>query len=316
MLSHYHASINPRDENNSHAVMLRMVGFNKRVLEAGCASGHMSEMLKGQGCSVVGVEIDPKVVSPAMPWLERVVVGDFDEDQLWEELEGESFDAILFGDVLEHLKDPLHALRESAKHLAPSGTVVISVPNIAHADVKIALLKGAFPYSENGLLDQTHIYFFTKESLLELVKKAGLIAVEVCRVTTPVFATEIDVLRSDVDDQVLKAILADRESETYQFVVKAVRDDGTRSLENLSSDLIGLTDQLLDLTKHYESLRLEHETLVERNDALERQHETDVQALAESRHQIAFIKRFIPSPLIKMVRRRRNRKRAENHSLP
>jgi len=305
MLSHYHAPINPDDENNSHAVMLRMIGFNKRVLEAGCASGHMSEMLHGQGCSVVGVEIDPKVVSPAMQWLERVVVGDFDDDVLWDELAGEQFDAVLFGDVLEHLKDPLHALRESAKHLEPSGMVVISVPNIAHADVKIALLKGTFPYSESGLLDQTHIYFFTKDSLLELVKKAGLVAVEVCRVTQPVFGTEIGVQRSDVDDQVLAAILEDRESETYQFVVKAVRNDGTRSLESLSSDLVDLTDRLHDETKHHEALKAEHEILVGKFDALDRQHDSDVQDLAHLRHQSALIKRFIPSPLLNMVRNRR-----------
>src|ERR1039458_7829257 len=157
MLSHYHADINPDDDNNSHVAMLSMIGFNKRVLEAGCASGHVSEMLHAQGCSVVGVEIDSTVIQPALQWLERAVVGDFDDKKLWIELEGEFFDAILFGDVLEHLKDPLVALRESAKHLGPAGMVVISVPNIAHADVKLALIKGTFPYGETGLLDRTHI---------------------------------------------------------------------------------------------------------------------------------------------------------------
>src|ERR1700677_1065617 len=136
MLSHYHTDFDVENANNSHAAMLRMVGFNKRVLEAGCASGHVSEKLKAQGCSVVGVEIDASVVEPATLWLERAVIGNFDDESLWLELEGELFDAVLFGDVLEHLKNPLATLRESVKHLTPAGTVVISVPNIAHADVK------------------------------------------------------------------------------------------------------------------------------------------------------------------------------------
>src|SRR5271154_4246139 len=234
MLSHYHTNFDVENDNNSHAAMLRMVGFNKRVLEAGCASGHVSEKLNAQGCTVVGIEIDASVVEPAKKWLERVIVGNFDDASLWRELEGELFDAILFGDVLEHLKDPLATLRESLRFLAPSGIVVISVPNIAHADVKIALINGQFPYSDDGLLDRTHISFFTKESLLKLVKDAGLVEVEIVRVTLPVFHTEIGVEKGDVDDQVLEAILVERESETYQFVIKAVRDNGDRSLEALA----------------------------------------------------------------------------------
>jgi SAM-dependent methyltransferase len=187
------------------------------------------------------VEIDPSVVEPALPWLERVIIGDFEGDTVWPQLEGEFFDVVLFGDVLEHLKDPLTTLREAVTHLSPSGVVVISIPNIAHADVKLALLKGTFPYSESGLLDRTHISFFTKESLLQLVKEAGLAVVELCRVTAAAFHTEIEVDREDVDDAVLRAALADRESETYQFVLKAVRDDGDHALATLSSDVVDLT---------------------------------------------------------------------------
>jgi 2-polyprenyl-3-methyl-5-hydroxy-6-metoxy-1,4-benzoquinol methylase len=306
MISHYHADINPDDDNNSHVAMLRMIGFNKRVLEAGCASGHVSEMLHAQGCSVVGVEIDSTVVQPAMQWLERVIVGNFDEKKLWIDLEGESFDAILFGDVLEHLKDPLSALRESAKHLRPSGMVVISVPNIAHADVKLALIQGTFPYSETGLLDRTHIYFFTKEGLLDLVKEAGLITTEICRVTVPVFGTELGVQPNDVSDHVLAAILQDRESETYQFVIKAVPDDGTRSLEGLSAHLVELTDQLHDETRRYEALRTTYESLDAEYRALAAAHEADQLDLAHLRRQTNLVKRFIPRPLLNFFRKRVN----------
>jgi O-antigen biosynthesis protein len=304
MLSHYHATFDVNDENNSHAVMLRMVGFNKRVLEAGCASGHMSEILHSQGCRVVGVEIDAAVVEPARAWLDEVVIGNFDGDDVWQQLDEEPFDVILFGDVLEHLRDPLKTLRASLHHLDPAGTVVISVPNIAHADVKIALMKGTFPYSESGLLDRTHISFFTKDSLLQMIRDAGLVAVEFARVTSPVFATEIGVEPSDVDDDVLGAMLEDRESQTYQFIIKAVPDNGVSALQKLSSDLVELTDKLYDETRRNNVLEAKHEALSLKAEALERQREADVNDLAHYRRQTDVVKRFLPIALLKFIRSR------------
>lgn len=304
MLSHYHAEIDPDEENNSHTTMLRMVGFNKRVLETGCASGHMSALLKAQGCSVVGMEVDASVVEPAREWLERVVIGDLEDPALWTELDGDVFDAILFGDVLEHLRDPLPALREAATHLAPSGVVVISVPNIAHADVKAALIKGVFPYSESGLLDRTHISFFTKESLVDLVREAGLAAVEISRITVPAFATEIGMHRDDVDDATFAAITADREALTYQFVVRAVRDDAEHAVDKLSLDLIDLSDQLLDQTTLNTALRAHNEQLSLQVEALAAQRAIDERDLANLRGQRDAIKRFLPGPLRRLLQNR------------
>lgn len=284
--------------------MLRMVGFNKRVLEAGCASGHVSERLSEQGCTVVGVEIEAGIVEPAMQWLERVVIGNIEEESLWDQLEGEYFDAILFGDVLEHLKDPLYTLRESAKHLAPSGTVVISAPNIAHADVKIALINGVFPYSENGLLDRTHIHFFTKESLIELVREAGMAVVEISRITVPVFETELGVGHDDVDAATLESILRDRESETYQFVVKATRDDANHSIDDLSYKLVELTDLLLDESKLASSLKVENSALAAQVEELTAQRDEHLRDLEQLRGQREAIKRFLPGPIVRLAKGR------------
>jgi SAM-dependent methyltransferase len=263
----------------------------------------MSELLNAQGCTVVGMEIESSIVEPAMQWLERVVIGDLEDREVWSDLDGEYFDDILFGDVLEHLKDPLTSLREAALHLAPAGAVVISVPNIAHADVKVALIKGTFPYSESGLLDRTHISFFTKESLIELVREAGLAVVEIARITVPVFATEIGVSRDDVDDATLEAITGDREAETYQFVVKAVRDDADHAVDKLSIDLIDLSDSLLDQTKLTATLRAQNGALVGQVDALEAQRAIDARDLAHLRNQREAIKRYLPGPLRRFVQK-------------
>jgi 2-polyprenyl-3-methyl-5-hydroxy-6-metoxy-1,4-benzoquinol methylase len=304
MLSHYHTNVDVEKNNSSHAAMLRMVGFNKRVLEAGCASGHVSEKLSAQGCTVVGIEVDASVVDPARQWLERIIVGNLEDPSPWRELDDELFDVVLFGDVLEHLRDPLSTLRESLKYLTSSGIVVISVPNIAHADVKIALINGRFPYSDDGLLDRTHISFFTKESLLKLVKDAGLIEVEIFRVTLPVFHTEIGVEKGDVDGQVLEAILEERESETYQFVIKAVRDNGDRSLEALAGDLVELTDKLYDQTRRNQMLEAKLDGLEERVEAMTIQRQADMRDLAHYRHQTDLVKRLLPTSLLRFIRSR------------
>jgi len=236
------------------------------------------------------------VAQAAAPWVERVVVGNFDDDVLWGELEDEDFDVVLFGDVLEHLHDPLKTLREAVRHLVPSGMVVISVPNIAHVDIKIALLNGSFPYRDSGLLDRTHIHFFTKESVFALVEEAGLVVTEFVRVTVPAFATEIGVERDDVDDVVLAAMLKDPEAETYQFVVKAVLDNGATSLEHLADELVALSDRLHGETRQLNALR-------EQFAVLQAQRAADQQELERLRHQMYTVKKFLPMPVIRLGRR-------------
>ena len=186
----------------------------------------------------------------AEKWAERVVVGDLDAGTLWQELEGEQFDAVTLGDVLEHLRDPLATLRAAARVLKPSGIFAISVPNVAHGDVRMALLQGAFPYRQTGLLDRTHIHFFTRAGLKDLVKEAGLVLVETCRVMMPLFQSELDVKRESMAQSTINLILEDPEAETYQFVVKAVLDNGTRTLNTLAERVNELTDRA-----HHEVVR-------------------------------------------------------------
>jgi hypothetical protein len=167
----------------------------------------------------------------------------------------------------------------------------------------VALIKGTFPYSESGLLDRTHISFFTKESLIDLVREAGLAVVEITRVTVPAFATEIGVSRDDVDEATFEAITSDREAETYQFVVKAVRDDADHALDKLSSDLIDLGDKFLDETKLTAVLRADNEVLTAQVAALEAQREVDTRDLTHLRDQREAIKRYLPGPLQRFVQK-------------
>lgn len=247
----YDTTIDPEAENNSHAFCLSLVGFNKVVLEVGCATGYFSKVLVERGCDVVGIELNPEAAEVARKWIDRVVVGDLDAGELWNELPDAAFDVVTFGDVLEHLRDPLGALRAAVGKLKPSGFVVASVPNIAHGDVRLSLLQGTFRYRELGLLDQTHIRFFTLESLRELFHEAGLTVVELKRVVVPLFASELEVEKDSINPETLRELREDPEVETYQFVLKAVLDDGLQATAALSDRVGQLTDQV-----HFGEVRL------------------------------------------------------------
>lgn len=221
-----------------------MIGYNKRVLEVGCSTGYLTKTLVDRGCDVVGVEIDRAAAAKAETWAERVVVGNLDESGVWDEVKDESFDVIVVGDVLEHLRDPLASLRQAARKLKPSGFIVTSLPNIAHGDVRIALMKGRFRYAETGLLDRTHLHFFTLETIRQLMSEAGLVVVDTKRVVVPLFQSELDVTRDDVNHKTLDELHADPEVESYQYVMKSVRDNGNAEITQLSRRVSELTDRV------------------------------------------------------------------------
>ena len=107
----YDVPVDATAPNNVHAITLQLVGFNKRILEVGCASGHMTRAFAAQSNTIVGVEIDPAAAERAALTAERVVVTDLDSTDLafavGNPVADDRFDVVTFGDVLEHLRDPL-----------------------------------------------------------------------------------------------------------------------------------------------------------------------------------------------------------------
>lgn len=145
----------------------------ERVLEIGCGAGGTMRWLRGRRtvALAVGVEMVPAVAEVARGVFDRVECGNVEAM----ELPGEGFDLILALDVLEHLVDPWRMVARLHAALRPGGTLLISVPNVAHVSVVLPLLFGGrWEYRDAGLLDRTHLRFFTRGSAVGLVTSSGL----------------------------------------------------------------------------------------------------------------------------------------------
>ena len=233
-----------RSLGTSHAFLVDMVGANKAVLDVGCDTGYLGEALGASGNTTSGFEINEETAQAARQRLTRVEVGDLESVDLVSLFGPASFDVVVFGDVLEHLRDPLPTLRQSRRLLAPGGSVLISTPNVAHGDVRLALLEGNFRYNKLGILDETHTRFFTRESLVEFLRDAGFVLVDLRRTHAPLFGTEIGVEEKDFDPALVERLRADPEATTYQFVVRAVPDDQTQVTSAQALRVDALTAEL------------------------------------------------------------------------
>ena len=157
--------------HRAHAKLLAAVGEGQRVLDVGCSSGYLAGPLAERGNTVVGLELDPEAAHAAEEFCERVLVGDVETMDL--PLEPASFDVVLGGDVIEHLRDPAATLARLRPFLRPGGRVVVSTPNVANWAIRLALLGGRWRYTDRGILDRTHTHLFTRATLAETLERAG-----------------------------------------------------------------------------------------------------------------------------------------------
>ena len=159
----------------------RLIGEQLRVLDAGCGAGAgvAAARRRHPRWRVTGVERDPDLARRARFICDRVLEGDLREVLPRLALDGETFDALVFGDVLEHLADPVETLRAARSLAAPRATLVASVPNVAHLSILRDLLHGRFDPLPAGLCDAGHLRWFTRSSLAEALEEAGWDAIRV-----------------------------------------------------------------------------------------------------------------------------------------
>lgn len=160
---------------SSHFYGFRLVGKDQRVLEVGCGNGSFGMELTKAGNRVTGVDCD--ATAPVTAGYQNVCAADLETglEPLVRAASGDAgkFDRVLMLDVLEHLRNPSNLLDDCKKLLAERGRVIVSVPNTVNFTVRFMVLFGSFRYSDRGILDWSHLRFFTARSIRDLLIKHG-----------------------------------------------------------------------------------------------------------------------------------------------
>jgi 2-polyprenyl-3-methyl-5-hydroxy-6-metoxy-1,4-benzoquinol methylase len=181
--------IEKKDPWSSHAIIqkwLRGFGPGTRVLDIGTASGMLGRSCSEAGFYIIGIEPVKELAEIANPFYDEFLCSSLEQAP-------DEFiacqDIVVCGDVLEHLPDPGFILNKLVKLQKPDTQFFISVPNVANIWIRINLLLGKFNYTENGILDRSHLRFFTKSTFIELINASGLKVVEM--IFSPIPLTRI-----------------------------------------------------------------------------------------------------------------------------
>ncbi len=208
---------------NRH-ILVDWVRPNSRVLELGSASGYITKYLnRNLGCRVTSVELDKDMANHGREFAEKMIIANLDKDDWLSEVEG-SFDYIIMSDVLEHLRNPKNTLRNALRFLKQDGEVLLSIPNIAHSAIFFSLADGDFTYRELGLLDNTHIHFFTWKTFSRMLEGLGMRLVK----GKPKFkAPGCTELNKFIITHLFIAptVIFRRDAFTYQFFTKWQKED-------------------------------------------------------------------------------------------
>ena len=268
------------DGNDALAKIAPQITPDSRVLELGSATGYFTEyMTTSLKCRVDCVELCQEMADRTKPFCQQMLVADLDKIALEDHFDVEAYDYIVIADVLEHLVAPQAVLTSCRKLLKPQGKLLLSVPNIAHVAVIGGLLRGEFNYTEEGLLDRTHLHFFTQKSLKNALTAANFSVDQLNAVVKLPEQTEIGDDYLDFSEVLQKALYNQPDALAYQFIVTASPcalnkyrhvELGLCSSEELasrrSSYVRKLTDQQQLLTTGLEKAE---KLLEERTDALQ-----------------------------------------------
>ena len=157
----------------SHQAITELIRPGTSVLDIGCASGYlMTHLQNSKGCRCVGIEQSREAALVARNAGFRVLNDDA-LDGIANIAKTDRFDHIVFGDVLEHLVDPMAVLVASRSLLSPSGSVIVSLPNIVSLRARVTIALGIWRYHESGVFDKTHLRFFSVKTGRELLREAG-----------------------------------------------------------------------------------------------------------------------------------------------
>lgn len=220
-MSNYTNVYDPKDSNHSWTIALGFVRENAEILEVGCGNGYFAQaMMDLKQCKVDAIEPDRGDAALAAKIIPRIFVGTVEESI--SQLKDKKYDQIVFLDVIEHLYDPAKTLASLMPYLKDEGEVIFSIPNMAHTSVRIMLLNGEFDAGKTGLLDSTHLHFYTKREINRVFNKAGY-RVKMLRGTVEAYPPEImkqelaKIGVTNIDKDIVN-VLRSNHGDVYQYV--------------------------------------------------------------------------------------------------
>jgi SAM-dependent methyltransferase len=159
-------------------LLCRIPSGARMILDIGCGAGALGAEYKRRNptATVIGIEVDPASAAIAKQRLDRVYVADLDTDPtpFSKDIEKGAVDCLVYGDILEHIRDPWSLLRRNLEYLSDTGSIVLCIPNVDHWSFVERLLKGTWSYEDQGLFDVTHLRWFTADSVRTMLRSVGL----------------------------------------------------------------------------------------------------------------------------------------------
>lgn len=207
------------DANDSLSVIAGLIEPGQTVLDVGMGSGSLGQCLSQRFAIVAdGVTINLAEADVARAWYRQVLVADLDQADLSQLFKGKHYDIIVFADVLEHLKTPHLLLAQCRALLKPGGRLITSVPNASYCGLIAELIQGDFKYRPEGLLDSTHLRFFTRKSLTRFFDDNGWTTQSTQMTQRNLLASEFKVAFDSLPPAVARHLLAAPDALTYQFI--------------------------------------------------------------------------------------------------
>lgn len=228
------------DERSSLSVLAALIPSGGRVLDLGCGSGALGQHLGAErSCTCDGVTLSRAEAEHARPHYRRIEVADLETVNLPQLFAGQLYDAIVCADVLEHLRHPERILQACRTLLAPEGRLLISVPNAAYAGLTLDLMHGEFRYRPEGLLDNTHLRFFTRRSLHRFLQENGWVADTLQAIRRELWDSEFERTPDSLPPAVTRYLLSLPDALSYQFV-GVIRPAASAQIAQPSDDAQGM----------------------------------------------------------------------------
>lgn len=211
------------EEEDTNPKIIALIKDNSNVLEFGPADGRMTKYLNDfKNCNVDIVEIDEMAGKKAAEYANIACIGNIDGDIegfVWcEKLNGKKYDYVIFADVLEHLHMPDKVLNRVRDFLSPVGLILVSIPNIAHNIIINNLLNNKFEYKNTGLLDDTHVKFFSRKSFERMITKLGMEILGISAVIKEIDQTEFPVNDAMIFGERRRLLFNHNEGNVYQYI--------------------------------------------------------------------------------------------------